>query len=55
MTAHLYGSDIGEFFGAGLATGDLNKDGLDDLIVGAPLWGNDNGKVYIYLGCPEVT
>lgn len=45
---------MGEFFGASLATGDLNNDGLDDLVVGAPLWGNDNGKVYVYLGRPEV-
>lgn len=54
MIAHLHGSDIGEFFGASLATGDLNKDGLHDLVIGAPHWGNDNGKVYIYLGSPKV-
>lgn len=50
MVAYLRGSSFGEYFGASLATGDLNKDGLDDLIVGAPHWKNDNGRVYIYLG-----
>ncbi|XP_076245985.1 integrin alpha-9 [Calliopsis andreniformis] len=44
------GSEIGEFFGASLAVGDLDNDGFDDLLVGAPYWGEDNGKVYIYLG-----
>ncbi|XP_072751774.1 integrin alpha-9 isoform X2 [Anoplolepis gracilipes] len=50
MIARLWGTDIGEFFGASLATGDLNKDGLCDLVIGAPHWGNDNGRVHIYLG-----
>ncbi|XP_011151181.1 integrin alpha-PS3 [Harpegnathos saltator] len=50
MVANLRGTDIGEYFGASLTTGDLNKDGLDDLVVGAPHWKNDNGRVYIYLG-----
>jgi len=54
VIARLYGSDIGEFFGGSLTTGDLNNDGLDDLVVGAPHWGNDNGRVYIYLGSLRV-
>jgi len=54
VLARLYGSDTGEFFGASLATGDLNNDGLDDLIIGAPHWGNDNGRVYVYLGSLRV-
>jgi len=54
MVTFVHGSDIGEFFGASLATGDLNKDGLHDLVVGAPHWGNDNGRVHVYLGSPKV-
>lgn len=54
MVANLQGSDIGEYFGASLATGDLNKDGLHDLVIGAPHWGKDNGRVHIYLGSLEV-
>ncbi|XP_011705683.1 PREDICTED: integrin alpha-PS5-like, partial [Wasmannia auropunctata] len=50
---NLCGSEIGEFFGASLASGDLNNDGLDDLVVGAPHWGNDNGRVHVYLGSPK--
>ncbi|XP_012234864.1 integrin alpha-9-like [Linepithema humile] len=50
VVARLYGSDIGEFFGASLTTGDLNNDGLHDLVIGAPHWGNDHGRIYIYLG-----
>ncbi|XP_011057896.1 PREDICTED: integrin alpha-PS3-like [Acromyrmex echinatior] len=50
LVTNLRGSDIGEFFGASLASGDLNNDGLYDLVVGAPHWGNDNGRIHIYLG-----
>ncbi|XP_071627981.1 integrin alpha-5-like [Temnothorax longispinosus] len=50
LITNLRGTDIGEFFGASLASGDLNSDGLHDLVVGAPHWGNDNGRIYIYLG-----
>lgn len=54
MVTSLRGSGIGEYFGASLATGDLNQDGLDDLVIGAPHWKNDNGRVHIYLGTSEV-
>ncbi|XP_078049489.1 integrin alpha-4 [Augochlora pura] len=50
IVAKVQGSTIGEYFGASLAVGDINNDGLDDLIVGAPYWGEDNGKVYCYFG-----
>jgi len=54
LVTNIRGSDIGEFFGASLASGDLNNDGLHDLVVGAPHWGNDNGRIYVYLGSPKV-
>ncbi|XP_033341315.2 integrin alpha-5 [Megalopta genalis] len=50
IVAKLRGSSTGEYFGAALAVGDINNDDLDDLIVGAPYWGEDNGKVYCYFG-----
>lgn len=45
------------FFGYSLATLDLNGDGLEDLVVGAPFYSNDSnnydsydqGAVFIYM------
>ncbi|MEE9506127.1 MAG: ATPase domain-containing protein [Thermoplasmata archaeon] len=39
-----------ESFGFSLARGDFNDDGYDDLAVGAPHRGDDDGAVYIYFG-----
>jgi hypothetical protein len=45
---------LGATFGAVVASaGDVNGDGFDDLIVGAPLFsgaGLESGKVYVYFG-----
>jgi hypothetical protein len=46
---------IGALFGATVArAGDVNGDGFDDLIVGAPYWDEDTdikiGKVFVYHG-----
>ena len=38
-------------FGEAIATAwDINGDGYDDIIIGAPRYGNDQGYVYIYYG-----
>ncbi len=48
------GDQAGAFFGASVAAaGDVNGDGFDDLIVGAPYYDNgqtDEGRVFVYLG-----
>ncbi|XP_023290463.1 integrin alpha-8 isoform X2 [Orussus abietinus] len=50
IIATLVGTEVGGFFGASLAAGDLNGDGLDDLVIGSPHSGEDSGRVFIYLG-----
>jgi hypothetical protein len=49
----LEGEQIGEYFGAAVCVLDLNGDGLDDLLVGAPHYGEkrtwDEGRIYVYL------
>lgn len=60
----LYGEGKGDEFGRGLVVADLNNDGYDELLVGAPghdvdyyndpdsIW-FEAGTVYIYAGGPE--
>lgn len=60
----IYGAATGDQFGAALAAGDVNGDGVKDLIIGAPFAdepsGSANpvrpnvGKVYIIFGGPNV-
>ena len=59
--ATLFGADAGDFLADrfSLATADLNGDGRDDLLVGAPLAdGPDNsrtnaGEAYVIFGAPR--
>ncbi|XP_051864568.1 integrin alpha-PS2 isoform X1 [Drosophila albomicans] len=54
---NITGRQIGEYFGYALATSDVDGDGLDDLIIGAPMYTEpgkvegeyDVGRVYILL------
>lgn len=43
----------GDQFGATVALADLNNDGCDDIIVGAPGANNGAGRVYVVLGAPD--
>jgi hypothetical protein len=55
----IFGDDVGDHLGLALATGDLNADGIGDLIVGAsagdgPGNSRDNaGDVYVIFGGPN--
>ncbi|MCJ7549071.1 MAG: integrin alpha, partial [Anaerolineae bacterium] len=42
-TGHWYGRAVG-------AAGDVDGDGFDDIIIGAPRYGSDAGKAYVYGG-----
>ncbi|XP_030759379.1 integrin alpha-PS5-like [Sitophilus oryzae] len=49
----LVGTQVGEYFGYSMASGDLDRDGLDDLMVSAPYrrnteTGYNQGSVYIF-------
>ncbi|GLD61336.1 integrin alpha-5-like protein [Lates japonicus] len=54
---NLTGEQMGSYFGYAVAATDINNDGLDDLVVGAPMFmrrGSSGrleelGKVYVYL------
>ncbi|XP_036389237.1 integrin alpha-5 [Megalops cyprinoides] len=51
------GEQMGSYFGYAVATTDINKDGLEDLLVGAPMYMvrgsggrlEEMGRVYVYL------
>ncbi|XP_057337541.1 integrin alpha-4-like isoform X2 [Microplitis mediator] len=46
----LSGTQLGEYFGSALTSCDIDNNGDDELIVGAPLWTKtgDEGRVYIF-------
>ncbi|KAK6638572.1 hypothetical protein RUM43_006839 [Polyplax serrata] len=49
----LKGATLGEYFGSALLAEDVNDDGYDDLIIGAPTYSRrqvDEGRIYVYLG-----
>ncbi len=48
----LSGPAIGDLFGSAIASGDVNGDGVDDLVVGAP-HACTTGAVYVYFGRPR--
>jgi len=43
----------GEYFGASLLALDINNDKIDDLIIGAPYYSNEQsreiGRIYVYM------
>jgi hypothetical protein len=56
-SATFVGTAVEDRFGASAAVADLNGDGIDDLIVGAPLADGtdvDAGKVYVFFGGPTL-
>ncbi len=44
------GDAAGDEFGSGVANGDVNNDGIPDLIMGAAHVGADRGAVYVFFG-----
>ncbi|MCH7559265.1 MAG: FG-GAP repeat protein, partial [Planctomycetes bacterium] len=51
----LIGENYNDRFGIGLACGDVNNDGFDDLVIGAYDYkaGAKQGRVYLYYGGPK--
>lgn len=52
----LIGEHYGEYFGAALASCNLNGDEKDELIVGAPQWSKDmdEGRIYVFTTLNDV-
>src|SRR5690349_3865058 len=46
------GETAGSSFGASLDRGELNQAGRRDLIIGAPGWNSNEGRVYIHFSGP---
>ncbi|MFH0989901.1 MAG: FG-GAP-like repeat-containing protein [bacterium] len=53
IPAELPGGVLSETrFGSAMDIGDINADGYNDLVIGAPNYGRLEGKVYVYFGKP---
>src|SRR5205085_442785 len=48
--ALMHGTEAGAQLGAALAIGDLDGDGADDLVVGAPGAGGTRGAIFVFYG-----
>jgi hypothetical protein len=47
----IHGSDAGDQIGWSVSdAGDVNGDGYDDVIIGAPGYSNDKGRAYVFYG-----
>lgn len=59
---NISGEQLGAYFSYSLSVGDIDGDGLDDVIVGAPLYTDlannegkyETGRVYVYYQKPDV-
>lgn len=51
------GEQQGEYFGSSLTACDINNDGRDDLVIGAPLWTriSDEGRIYVLISRGQVS
>lgn len=49
----LYGQSQSRFGFAMTALGDINKDGYNDVAIGAPYGNHGHGTVYVYLGSKD--
>jgi hypothetical protein len=53
VISELEGKQVGEYFGAAVSVMDVNGDGVDDILVGAPHYGAkrtwDQGRLYVYI------
>lgn len=49
----LKGETTGEYFGLAITVADVNGDGLNDIIVGAPMYSReyfeDSGRIYVFI------